>query len=282
MPNEDFSMKIKFYGTRGSIPVCSREFQDFGGNTSCLTISIPDKEVLSIIDAGTGIRNLGKELMANKENLPKEITLGFSHFHWDHIQGFPFFTPAYIPDVNINILVMGGRWENDRLKQIMIDQMGGEFFPIEINEMGAHFNFLTLGSKVVQHSSGISVRAKEHAHPGGAHSFRIERNGKVFVMVTDIEHGETLDEDIVELAKDADLLIHEAQYTTEELKTRKGWGHSSYEQAIEVAKRSGAKQLVMTHHDPEHDDLFLAEMEKKCQALFPNCCLARESMEITI
>lgn len=282
MSNENFSMRIKFYGTRGSIPVCSRAFQDFGGNTSCLTISIPDKNVLSIIDAGTGIRNLGKELMEHPDQMPSEITLGFSHFHWDHIQGFPFFTPAYNPTVNINILVMGVGWEMDRLKKIMINQMGGEFFPIEMDEMGAHFNFLTLGSKVVQHSTGMSVRARLHSHPGGAHSFRIERNGKVFVMVTDIEHGETLDEGIIELAKDADLLIHEAQYTSEELKTRKGWGHSSYEQAIEVAKLAGVKQLVMTHHDPEHDDVFLLKMEKKCQKLFPNSCLAREQMEITI
>jgi len=120
MANEDFSMKIKFYGTRGSIPVCSREFQDFGGKTSCLTIAIPDKNVLSIIDAGTGIRTLGKELMASKDGLPKEITLGFSHFHWDHIQGFPFFTPAYNPEVKINILVMGIGWEMSRLKKIIV------------------------------------------------------------------------------------------------------------------------------------------------------------------
>lgn len=282
MTNEDFAMKIKFYGTRGSIPVCSREFQDFGGNTSCLTISIPDKNILSIIDAGTGIRNLGRELMSSKDGLPKEITLGFSHFHWDHIQGFPFFTPAYNPNVKINILVMGVGWEMSRLKKIMVDQMGGEFFPIEMEEMGAHFNFLTLGRKVVQHSSGMAVRARLHNHPGGAHSFRLERNGKVLVMVTDIEHGEALDEGTIELAKDADLLIHEAQYTSEELSNRKGWGHSSYEQAIEVAKIAGVKQLVMTHHDPEHDDNFLLEMEKKCQKMFPNCCLAREQMEITI
>ena len=281
MTLENFSMKVKFYGTRGSIPVCAREFQDFGGNTSCLTIAIPDENILSIIDAGTGIRTLGKELMANKQ-LPKEITLGFSHFHWDHVQGFPFFTPAYNPNVSINILVMGVGWEIDRLKKIMVTQMGGDFFPIEINEMGAHFNYLTLGTKVIQHSSGMSVKARLHNHPGGAHSFRIERNGKVLVLVTDIEHGDELDEGTIELAKGADLLIHEAQYTSEELAKRKGWGHSSYEQAIEVAKRAGAKQLVMTHHDPEHDDAFLFKMEKHCQALFPNCCLARELMEITI
>ena len=282
MTNEDFTMKIKFYGTRGSIPVCSRDFQNFGGNTSCLSISIPDKNILSIIDAGTGIRNLGKELMANPDGLPKEITLGFSHFHWDHIQGFPFFTPAYLPNVKLNILVMGVGWEMSRLKKIMVDQMGGEFFPIEMEEMGAHFNFLTLGSKVVQHSSGISVKARLHDHPGGAHSFRLERNGKVFVMVTDIEHGEELDKGTIELARGADLLVHEAQYTNEELSARKGWGHSSYDQAIEVAKRAGVKQLVMTHHDPEHDDDFLLKMEKECQKKFPNCCLAREQMEIAI
>jgi len=278
----NFSMRVKFYGTRGSIPVCSRDYQDFGGNTSCISISIPDKNILSIIDAGTGIRNLGKELMNDKNGLPKEITIGFSHFHWDHIQGFPFFTPAYNPNVKINILMMGKGWGIDKLKKIMINQMGGAFFPIEMKEMGAHFNFLTLGSKVVQHSSNMSVRAKLHSHPGGAYSFRIERNGKVLTLVTDIEHGDTINMETVELAKGADLLIHEAQYTSEELKNRKGWGHSSYQQAIQVAKMAGVKQLVMTHHDPAHDDVFLYKMEKECQKEFSNCCLAREGTEFTI
>jgi len=282
MNKETFSMKVKFYGTRGSIPVCGRAFQTFGGNTSCLTISIPDQNVLSIIDAGTGIRTLGKELLASDQALPKEITLGFSHFHWDHIQGFPFFKPAYNPDVLINILVMANGWGMKDLKSIMIDQMGGAFFPIGLEEMGAHFNFLTLGKKVIQHSSQMSVIARVHNHPGGAASFRIERKGKVVVIVTDIEHGDTLDKETIKLAEGADLLIHEAQYTKDELATRKGWGHSSYEQAIEVAKAAGVKQLIMTHHDPEHDDDFLLQMERECQQKFPNCCLSRELMEITL
>jgi len=282
MPEANYAMKIKFYGTRGSIPVCSREFQDFGGNTSCMSISIPDKEFMSILDAGTGIRNLGAELMSNPDQLPKEITLGFSHFHWDHIQGFPFFKPAYIPDIKINILGLGHGWELERLKQIMVDQMGGEFFPIELNEMGALFNFLVLEGKVLHHESGISVKARKHQHPGGAYSFRVEREGKVLVVVTDIEHADGIDAATVELAKGADLLIHEAQYTQEELKSRKGWGHSSYQQAIEVAKLAGAKRLIMTHHDPEHNDAFLMQKEKECQRLFPDCQLAREGMEIMI
>ena len=282
MSREEFSMKVKFYGTRGSIPVCAPDFQEFGGNTSCLTISIPDKNILSIIDAGTGIRNLGKEMMADPNGLPKEITIGFSHFHWDHIQGFPFFTPAYIPDVNINLLMMGRNWDVEKLKNIMIDQMGGAFFPVEMEDMGAHFNFLTVGRKVAQHSSQMSVTARLHSHPGGAYGFRIERLGKVLTIITDIEHDNGIDPETIELAKDADLLIHEAQYTTAELATRKGWGHSSFEQAIQVAQQAGVKHLIMTHHDPDHNDEFLRGHEKKCQAVFPYCQLAREGMEYTI
>jgi ribonuclease BN (tRNA processing enzyme) len=282
MTEANFTMKVTFYGTRGSIPVCSRSYQDFGGNTSCICITVPNKEIVNIIDAGSGIRNLGKDLIESEDGLPKEITIGFSHFHWDHIQGFPFFKPAYNPNVQINLLLMGEGWDLRRFKKIMIDQMGGEFFPIEMGDMGARFNYLTLGRKVVQRSSGICVTARLHNHPGGAYSFRLEREGKVLVIVNDIEHGSDIDEGTVALARNADLLIHEAQYTTEQLQNRIGWGHSSYEQAIEVAKRAGAKHLIMTHHDPEHDDHFLSEIEKKCQKFFPDCELAREKMVFTI
>ena len=278
----DYSMKVKFYGTRGSIPVCDRGFQDFGGNTSCISISIPDKNILSIIDAGTGIRILGQELMRDLENVPKEITIGFSHFHWDHIQGFPFFTPAYQEGIKINILALGRGGGLAKIKHVMTNQMGGDFFPIELQDMGAQFNFLALEGKVVQHSSGMSVKARLHNHPGGAYSFRIERNGKVLVVVTDIEHGDKLDEGTIRLAQDADLLIHEAQYTKLELASRKGWGHSSYEQAIKVAHQANVKQLIMTHHDPNHDDKFLSAIEKECQKKFTNCCLAREMMEVVL
>lgn len=280
MVSNDFSLKVKFYGTRGSIPVCAREFQTFGGNTTCLSVEVPDKNILSVIDAGSGIRILGKDLMREENHLPKDITIGFSHFHWDHIQGFPFFEPAYVPDVNINILMLGENWDISKLKDIMDKQMGGHYFPIAMEEMGAQFNFLSFGRRVHQRRSGMSVISRPHNHPGGAHSFRMEREGKVLVFVTDIEHGDTIDEGTIELARNADLLIHDAQFTKEQLEKKIGWGHSSYEQAIEVARRAEVKHLVMTHHDPDHDDEFLAAIEKKCQREFPDCQLAREGMEV--
>ncbi len=282
MPSPDFSMKVKFYGTRGSIPVCSRDFQDFGGNTTCIGISIPDPDILSIIDAGTGIRVLGKELVEERDTLPKEITIGFSHFHWDHIQGFPFFSPAYFEDTQMNILMMGKHWTRDQLKEILMAQMGGNFFPIDFTQMGAHFNFVAIGGKVVQRSSRISVEARLHEHPGGAYGFRLERNGKVVVIVTDIEHSNGIDPGTVALAKNADVLIHEAQYTNQQLNERKGWGHSSFDQAMLVAEMAEARQLIMTHHDPDHNDAFLTQMEKRCQKRFKDCVLAREGMEVVI
>jgi len=281
MSNEDFSMRIKFYGTRGSIPVCSRAFQDFGGNTSCLTISIPDKNILSIIDAGTGIRTLGKELMENPDGLPREITLGFSHFHWDHIQGLPFFAPAYLSDYELNIIALGRGRNIKNLKDIFTRSMQEEYFPLGLDNMGATFTFEHIDS--LRHTvRGIHAIALKHNHPGGAFTYRIQIDEKVFVVCTDIEHGDKINPEIVALANGADLLIHDGQYTEEELKTRKGWGHSSYQQAMQIAEQAGVNQLIITHHDPDHDDEFLRAREKECQARFPNCMLARDGMEIKI
>ncbi len=282
MSSSNPSMVVKFYGTRGSIPVCSMDFLEFGGNTSCIAINLPDKNVLNIIDAGSGIRTLGQELMQSGSKLPEEMTIGFTHFHWDHIQGLPFFPPAYMKNLKINLLMMGRDSDFDKLKKILFDQMGGDFFPISMDEMGANFNFVSMKHKVTQNSTGMSVTARLHSHPGGALSYRIERNGKVVVISTDIEHNPTIDQKIVDLARNADLLIHEAQYTTEEMVGKEGWGHSSYQQAIQVAQMSNAKKLIMTHHDPNHNDNFLTKMETKCQKEFPNCLLAREGMVIEL
>ncbi len=277
--SDSHTLKIKFYGTRGSIPICDREHQDFGGNTTCVSVEVPHSNTVNIIDAGTGIRNLGKELIELREDMPKQITIGFTHFHWDHIQGFPFFDPAYLPDVNINILAMGRTQEVEDLRNIFLAQTSSAHFPIQLSDMGAEFHFIVLGKKAAQHANGLSVQARQHNHPGGANSYRVEKDGKAMVFCTDIEHGDELDQNIIQLARDADLLIHEAQYTTEELKKRRGWGHSSYEQAIQVAELANVKHLIMTHHDPDHDDKFLNRMEKICQQRYPSCQLAREGME---
>ena len=279
-------MKLKFYGTRGSIPTCDAGFQQFGGNTTCLQLTFTDTNRIAIIDAGTGIRNLGKDLRAIG-HIQEQLVLAFTHFHWDHIQGFPFFGPAYIPGQKITLLTLGRDPTVHSLREIFEVQMQSEYFPVQLDHMGADFEFLQIAnaSEYFTAINGVQtkVTAQRHSHPGGAYGFRIERNGKVLVVCTDVEHPDAeVDPSVVELARGADLLVHDAQYTAEELQKRRGWGHSSYNQAMQVAELAGVKRLAMTHHDPEHDDEFLLRMERLCQERLPNCVLAREGMEITL
>jgi len=273
------TMKVKFYGTRGSLPVCEREFQEFGGNTTCLLLT-GSKGNVAILDAGTGIRNLGKDLMASAHEQFGNIFIAFSHFHWDHIQGFPFFAPAYDARRHFTLSAVGKGKHAQNLRAIFATQMLPEYFPVALDKMGASFSYHQ--SETEQFiENGVKVTVAEHQHPGGARGYRIEdTDGKVLVFCTDVEHGESLDPRVVDLARDADLLIHEAQYTPAELQSKKGWGHSSWEQAISVAERAGAKKLALTHHDPDHNDAFLREVEKACQARFPRAFLAREKMEV--
>ncbi len=166
------------------------------------------------------------------------------------------------------------------LREIFATQMLPVYFPVALDQMGAKFSFHQSETDDFI-ANGVKVTVAEHNHPGGTYGYRIEDiDGKVLVYCTDVEHGDTIDRRVVQLAKDADFLIHDAQYTPTELKGKKGWGHSSWEQAIEVAERAGAKQLALTHHDPDHDDAFLLQVEKECQKRFPNALLAREKMEI--
>jgi phosphoribosyl 1,2-cyclic phosphodiesterase len=270
-------MKVKFYGTRGSIPVCEREFQEFGGNTTCILLTEnPDR--LVILDAGTGIRNLGKDLIASGYR-QDTMVIAFTHFHWDHIQGFPFFAPAYDPSRHFTIDALGRGSQPRDLKSIFAGQMQQEYFPVSLDQMGATFSFREPAGDGFLVGPTL-VRSYKHNHPGGAFTYRIENQGKVLVFCTDIEHGDRIDPKIVELSRDADLLIHDAQYTPDELRHKKGWGHSSWEQAIEVAMQAGVKRLALTHHDPDHTDEFLLRVEEECQRRYPNAVLAREKMEI--
>ncbi|MEM6764006.1 MAG: MBL fold metallo-hydrolase [Bacteroidota bacterium] len=272
-------MKVKFYGTRGSIPVCEKGFQEFGGNTTCVLILLENGTPF-ILDAGSGIRNLGKDLLSDPAFKDKQIYLSFSHFHWDHIQGFPFFNPAYHSTKKITISAIGKGRSATNLKGIFETQMGETYFPIPLEKMGATFTFLQSEENVLV-VENVTVTVLKHNHPGGAYSYRIDDGKSIVVFSTDVEHGEKIDEAIVALANGADVLIHDSQYTPEELPRKRGWGHSSWDQAIEVAKKAGVKQLILTHHDPDHNDEFLKEVEKECQAVFPDVLLAREKMEIS-
>ncbi len=271
---------IEFHGTRGSVPVCDRNFQEFGGNTSCISIFNEETQRIGILDAGTGIRALGKRMQADLSQ-QKSILITFTHFHWDHIQGLPFFEPAYDPELEIDIMVLGVKQKFSGLHDIFATQMQEEYFPVTLDNMGCRFNFLEYADSAARYRNAMIRSVKQH-HPGGSYGYRLEAKGKSFVVCTDLEHPGDIDQTIVDFCKGADILVHDAQFTSEELQRKRGWGHSSYEQAMEVAERADVGQLIMTHHDPDHDDDFLKRMERDCQKRFKNSLLAREGMKIRL
>jgi phosphoribosyl 1,2-cyclic phosphodiesterase len=261
--------------------VCGREFLRYGGNTTCFRIHREKANRIAIIDAGTGIRNLGKELI--EENFKQEIiNISFTHFHWDHIQGFPFFAPAYNKNQKIGIHVMGKEREHKNLKEIFSAQMQAEYFPVQLDAMGAQFEFPHLSDKEIFFGASVTAVPQYHKYRGGSYALRIEDDSSVLVICTDLEHIDAIDETIVSFAKDADLLIHDGQYTAAEYEKHKDWGHSRWNDAVEVAKRANVKKLIITHHDPDHDDDFLDAMEKECKEAFPNSLFAKEKMEVSV
>jgi phosphoribosyl 1,2-cyclic phosphodiesterase len=274
-------MKVKFYGVRGSLPVCGKEFERYGGNTTCIRVLRESVNRIAIIDAGTGIRNLGKEIIAEGRS-QKVINIMFSHFHWDHIQGLPFFAPAYNKNQKIGMLAMGRKGKIKNLREIFSLQMQKEYFPIRIEAMGAQFEFLVYGGKETIYGAMVKAIGQHHLYYGGSYGFRLEDEAVSLVVCTDIEHIDGIDQNIVNFARGADLLIHDGQYTTKEYKKFKGWGHSTCEQAAKVAKQANVKRLIITHHDPDHNDDFLDSMERSCQKLFPNSSFAKEGMEVVV
>ena len=274
-------MRVTFYGTRGSTPVPEADFVRVGGNTPCVLITFGSGRI-GILDAGTGIRRLGNDLFESSLEQFDNIFIALSHTHWDHIQGFPFFRLAYDTRRHFTIAICGKGKRADSLENIFGMQMQREYFPVPLEKMGAAMTFWAPDITRYTTPAGVTVVAYKQNHPGDSYGYRFEDGGKTLVYCTDVEHGDKIDPDTVHLARNADLLIHDAQYTPEELKEKRGWGHSSWEQAIEVAERARVKKLALFHHDPEHTDTFLFRIEKQCQKRFPDTFLAREDLQIEI
>lgn len=274
-------MKVTFYGTRGSVPVSDRDFVQVGGNTASLLVTFASGRV-AILDAGTGIRNLGNDLLAGSLEQFDNLFLGLSHTHWDHIQGFPFFKLAYDTRRHFTIAICGKDRHAEKLENLFGVQMQREFFPTRLEKMGAEMTFWAPDASRYTTPGGVAVTASKQNHPGDSYGYRFEDAGKTLVYCTDVEHVDGIDPSVVDLARDADLLIHDAQYTPEELQEKKGWGHSSWEQAVAVAEQAGVKRLALFHHDPEHTDSLLLKIEKDCQRRFPEAFLAREGAEIQL
>jgi len=273
-------MRVTFYGTRGSVPVSESGYLEVGGNTACVLVTFDTGRIL-ILDAGTGIRRLGNDL-AETASGQDNICILLSHTHWDHIHGFPFFQPAYDPDQRLTICICGRGRNTVTLETIMGVQMESDFYPVPLDQLGAEISFWEPDITHYTAKSGVRIIASPHNHPGGAFSYRIEEKDKTLVYCTDAEHGERIDPRLVALSSRVDLLIHDAQFTPKELKQRKGWGHSSWEEAAKVAQQAQVKRLALFHHDPEHEDSLLHQIEREAQDRFAGAFLAKDGMEVRL
>jgi phosphoribosyl 1,2-cyclic phosphodiesterase len=270
---DNWRLKLRFWGVRGSVPTPQPRNMGYGGNTTCLELSLPGGEVV-VFDAGTGICDLGPTLMDKPL-----IHIFFTHLHWDHLQGLPFFAPLY--SANTVIKFYSSSYSGE-LKDGLEAQMRRPHFPVDFERARSRREFIDMGISQVK-IGDATITPFPLFHPNGAAGFRIESDGKVIVYATDREHGHAeLDPVFEKWAHGADLLIHDAQYTPEEYEGLKHWGHSTWQEAVRVAQTTGAKQLALFHHDPKHDDEMVAAIEVEARKSFENAFAAREGMTVTL
>lgn len=263
-------MRVKFWGVRGSIPVPGPKTVKYGGNSSCVELRTSKNELL-IFDAGTGIRELGGELMRAKKSV--NATLLLSHAHMDHVNGFPFFAPAYIQTNHFDVI--GCATTDKGLRHMLAAQMGDVYFPLEFDGLNASMSFNDQCSGTMKVGS-VRVEEIRTNHPGDGISYKVIEKKKTAIYMTDNElksEAQTARpfEDYVAFCKNADLLIHDTQYTPLEYKRHtKGWGHSTTDDVAELAAKAGVKKLVLFHHDPERTDTGVENMVKIVKASIKN------------
>ncbi len=272
------SHKVTFWGVRGSFPSPRKDTVIFGGHTSCVEIRTAKNELI-ILDMGTGFLDLGTSII-KEDNAPSKAHIIVSHFHWDHIFGFLGFAPFFDPNKEFYIY---GKDDKMSPKEILNYIQHPTFWPVSSDMLNAKIDIKTFPNDELIISDEIKVKFTLHGHPNGANSYRIEIGNSVIVYSTDCEHPTShLNHHVINNAMDADLLIHDAQYTDKELPAHKGWGHSSWQQAVQVAKDSNSKKLVLYHHDPARSDDDLYKIEKDAQLQFPNTLAAKQGMVIDI
>ena len=279
-------LSIRFWGVRGSIPCPGQDTVEFGGNTSCLEIRADKK--LIIVDLGTGVKPLGDWIMGNDSKAgPMDMDIFISHTHWDHIMGFPMFTPIFVPGTKMRIRGPVS-FNDDTLASIIGDQLSYRYWPVRHVELAAQIEYQDLKETTLDIGGGLKVTTKYLNHPILCLGYRFEYQGKSIVTAFDHEpfrnlfptdpedpdynedaaqEGEATakeeNEKILQFFKDADILVHDTQYTPGEFEKHLGWGHSSYDYAIEAATQAGVKKLVFYHHDPSRTDKQLESLAEK-------------------
>lgn len=299
-------MKLKFWGVRGSIPTPGRHTVRYGGNTPCLELRLDDDKLI-ILDAGTGIRNFGDDLINNGESVKAYLLI--THPHWDHIQGFPFFKPAFISGNELTIV--GTERPGKTLSEIISEQMNRIYFPVQLRELKANINFIPIREEGELEVYEAKVKTLYVNHPGFTVAYRLEYNGKVLIYISDNEPYDRAaaaslsnfeqfvkekfnsgtgdpNQRVFDFCDGADVLIHDATYTPEEYIDRVGWGHSHYLFALRVAAEANVKRLYLFHHDQNHSDEKVDDILKKCKKEVKTrgykfeCEAAAENMVISI
>ncbi len=260
-------MKIKFWGIRGSIAVPGKDTIIYGGNTTCVEITLQSGRKV-IIDAGTGIRSLGNKLMA--ENDKVDIHLLITHIHWDHVLGFPFFSPIY--DSSTKIIIDGYPTCMKGLRYTFDNKMGDGFFPVKFNDLKAEIKYVEKLSQGELEIDGTLIDSIPLQHPQGGFGYRFREGKKTLAFITDNELREDAwtgrsPTEYAEFCKDANILIHDAQYTPQEIDERRGWGHSDYQSAFDLGHKAGVKRLILFHHDPSRTDQEETAIKVQCEDL---------------
>lgn len=261
---------VTFWGTRGSIPTPGRLTEKYGGNTTCVEVRCGDE--LIIFDAGSGIRELGMSLLDRYKGNPVNASLLFTHLHWDHIQGFPFFPCTYIPSNKFEIY--GEERGSGGVKELLSGQMAGDYFPIQISAMQAGMEFKTPSEAF--EIGPVKITTFQLPHPGGALGYRMEAGDSVFVFSTDCEldsialNKDELKEDhlapreydpaVLEFYKDAHLIVIDCQYTDEVYRQRVGWGHNSIATVVDLCEKVQPGMISLFHHDPQSTDEMVTQM----------------------
>ncbi|MCH9019803.1 MAG: MBL fold metallo-hydrolase [Proteobacteria bacterium] len=274
------SFKLKFWGVRGSIACPSPNHIAFGGNTSCIEVSAGGTRI--ILDAGTGIRNMGHWLQ--RKNVT-EATVLLSHVHWDHINGFPFFSPAFHKDWSFHIMA-GHLAKFGGIRNVLAGQMTTPTFPVPLEAMRStmtYEDFDAGDSFNLPADSKVKIRTAPLNHPDGATGYRIEYQGKSLCYVTDTEHvpGKP-DETILGLIEGTNLFIYDCTYTDKEFERKRGWGHSTWEEAVRLAQAANVESLAIFHHDPDHEDRFMERVESQARQIWSGAFVAREHMRVNL
>ncbi len=270
-------MHVKFWGVRGTIPCPLQTHLKYGGNTSCVSVQCGDNWF--VFDAGSGIRLLGEHLMVQGVY---QVSLLFSHFHWDHIQGFPFFAPAYQPSFKLNLFAGNLYLSQSNIQKALAGQMSAPFFPVSTEVFKASIQHHDFQAGVrLEFEGGVSAKTLMLNHPQGSTAYRLEYQGRSVCYVTDVEHQPgRLDDALVAFLKGADLVIYDCTYSDETFSQYLGWGHSTWQEGIRLCRAANAKQLAIFHHDPDNDDARMDTIAAKASALWSGAFVAYEGQSL--